>query len=121
MFIRIAPQALLLILAAFATTAHGADYGLDCSFPIHSLDLSCGDLLGDRKQFYEDFMTGCRKYYGKKGNRCDQTEEGRLEMSKRQPQSMVRCKSATYGTPIFMPKIAHPPGYLLLLSSLVVR
>jgi prolyl 4-hydroxylase len=94
MFIRIASQTLFLILAAVATTTHGADYGLDCSFPIHSFDLSCGDLLGDRKQFYEDFMAGCREFYGKKGNRCDQTEVDRLTMSKRQPKSMVRCKMA---------------------------
>ena len=94
MFIHIASQTLFL-LAAVATTTHAADYGLDCSFPIHNFDLSCGDLLGDRKKFYEDYMDGCREYYGKKGDRCDITEVDRLAMSKRQPRSMVGYKSAT--------------------------
>ena len=90
MFIRIASQALFL-LAAVATTSQGADYGLDCSFPIHNYESSCGDLLGDRKSFYEDYVEGCRQYYGpKKGKRCDTTEDDRLRMSQRQPRSMVR-------------------------------
>ena len=67
----------------------GADYGVDCSWPIHGKESSCGDLLGDRKPIYEDFMAGCRAKFGKKGVRCDQTEEDRIEMSRRQPQSMV--------------------------------
>ena len=66
-----------------------ADYGVDCSFPIHSKEFNCGDLLGDRQKVYEDFMEGCRRHYGSKGNRCDTTEEDRIVMSRRQPQSMV--------------------------------
>jgi len=67
-----------------------ADYGVDCSFPIHrNTEWTCGDLLGDKKAFYEDFMQGCRDYYGKKGGACDRTEADRLEMSLYQPQSMV--------------------------------
>ena len=77
----------LLLLTATAVLA--ADYGLDCSFPIHNRELSCGDLLGDRDAFYEDYVQGCRDYYGKKGHRCDITEQERLKMSVRQPQSMV--------------------------------
>lgn len=77
------------ILCLVATSVLAADYGLDCSFPIHSKDSSCGNLLGDRKTFYEDYIKGCRKFYGKKGSRCDVTEQERLVMSKRQPQSMV--------------------------------
>lgn len=78
-------------LAAHQSHVQAADYGLDCSFPIHSMELTCGDLLGDRKAFYEDYIEGCRQHYGKKGNRCDITERDRLIMSERQPQSMVRC------------------------------
>lgn len=77
-------------------TIHAAEYGVDCSFPIHSTNFDCGDLLGDRKKFYEDYMAACRKYVGKKGSRCDDTEEDRLRMSQRQPQSMVvrECHNA---------------------------
>ena len=85
MFLRITS----LFLVAAASTVLAADYGLDCSFPIHSTDLSCGDLLGDRKAFYEDYVEGCRQHYGKKGSRCDITEQERLKMSQRQPRSMV--------------------------------
>ncbi len=34
------------------------DYGVDCSFPVHTTDFRCGDLLGDRKSFYEEYMQG---------------------------------------------------------------
>ena len=65
------------------------DYGVDCSFPIHGKTLRCGDRLGDRKKLYEDFMQGCRDFYGRKGDRCDAIEEERIAMSRRQPRSMV--------------------------------
>jgi hypothetical protein len=81
--------AIAALLAAEVVGQEQADYGVDCSFPIHSKDLSCGNLLGDRKKVYDDFMEGCRKFYGKKGDRCDSTEDDRIEMSKRQPMSMV--------------------------------
>lgn len=90
--------AFALTLAALSASgqAQNADYGVDCSFPIHSKDLNCGDLLGDRKKLYEDFMQGCRDHYGKKGNRCDTTEDDRIEMSIRQPQSMVNYTSTGF-------------------------
>ena len=68
-----------------------ADYGVDCTFPIHSKDLKCGDRFGDRQKVYDDFMQGCRDHYrGRKAIRCDNTEDDRIEMSVRQPQSMVK-------------------------------
>lgn len=74
-----------------------ADYGVDCSFPVHSKELRCGDRLGDRMKVYQDFMQGCRDYYGKsKGVRCDTTEDDRIEMSVRQPQSMVNYTSTGF-------------------------
>jgi prolyl 4-hydroxylase len=80
---------LTLVTSAFLS-ADGADYGVDCSFPIHSKDFQCGDLLGDRKAVYEEYMQGCREKWGEKGAaRCDLSETDRLEMSRRQPQSMV--------------------------------
>lgn len=80
-------SAVLLLVVA---TTSGADYGLDCSFPIHNVESSCGDLLGDRAAVYEEYMEGCRQKFGSKGaKRCDANELDRLEMSRRQPMSMV--------------------------------
>ena len=92
---------LFAILSAIAFVSandgQGAGYGLDCSFPMHSYELSCGDLLGDRKAIYDEFMQGCREKWGEKGaTRCDNNEEERLAMIRRQPQSIVVS--------------VHPPG-----------
>jgi hypothetical protein len=93
---------LLAILSVLAVAkVEGADYGLDCSFPIHSTDFQCGDLLGDRQSVYEEYMRGCREHWGEKGaKRCDSSEKDRLAMSRRQPQSMVVStgKSGSDGT-----------------------
>jgi hypothetical protein len=89
--------ATLLSIAWPATSAQEpAKYGVDCSFPIHSKELRCGDILGDRKKVYEDFMQGCRDYYKEKADRCDVTEDERIEMSIRQPQSMVNYTSTGF-------------------------
>lgn len=81
---------LLATAAVYLVGAEDEGYGVDCSFPIHSLDFKCGDLLGDRKAVYEEYMQGCREKWGEKGaRRCDQNEADRIEMSLRQPQSMV--------------------------------
>jgi prolyl 4-hydroxylase len=89
------------LLTAFASLSLSAaqstsDYGVDCSFPIHSRKWRCGDQLGNRSKFYEVFMEGCRLYHGKQAHRCDSTEQDRLEMSLRQPQSMVNYTSTGY-------------------------
>ncbi|KAL7567033.1 hypothetical protein ACA910_019956 [Epithemia clementina (nom. ined.)] len=75
-----------------------ADYGVDCTFPIHSKELKCGARFGDdREQVYEHYMQGCRDHYsGKKAIRCDTTEYERIEMSLRQPQSMVNYTSTGF-------------------------
>jgi prolyl 4-hydroxylase len=43
-------------------------------------------------------MDGCHEYYKskKQASRCDGTEEDRLEMSLRQPQSMVNYTNTGY-------------------------
>ena len=79
---------LLLIGTNVSRAQETAEYGADVSFPIHHADLQDGP-LGDRNTLYEEYMEGCRKYYGKKAHSCDVSEEGRLAMSLRQPQSMV--------------------------------
>lgn len=65
-------------------------YGVDVSFPIHSQNVAPieENPLGNRAAAYEEFIKGCRKYYGRKSARCDQTEKDRIAMSLRQPQSM---------------------------------
>ena len=79
---------LLLLLASIGHAQETADYGVDVSFPIHHFKLKDGP-LGDRSGIYEEFMAGCRKFYGKKASSCDEGEKGRLAMSLRQTQSMV--------------------------------
>jgi len=88
------------------------EYGVDVSFPIHhnpvstnypwlshNADTFDGEIpeeyedmviqpLGDRQEFYNEYIGGCLKKYGKKGSRCTQSEDDRVEMSLRQPQSM---------------------------------
>ena len=88
-----------IVFAALSAEAQDADYGVDCSFPVHSKNWASSDdcpLVG-RQQFYEDFMQSCRDHYGpKKGRRCDTTEDDRIEMSVRQPQSMVNYTSTGF-------------------------
>jgi prolyl 4-hydroxylase len=101
----------LLAATLAAVQGQDSDYGVDCSFPIHSKEWRCGDTLGDRAKFYEDFMQGCHNYYGNKANRCDITEDDRIEMSLRQPQSMVNYTSTGYK------KIKAPKLLFDLLSA----
>ncbi len=92
--------------------AHQNDYGVDVSWPIHHAKVSANyawlphnvdpvnnptpsqyeDMpiqpLGDRQKFYNDFLEGCRNFYGRRGSMCDTTEYDRIAMSIRQPQSM---------------------------------
>ncbi|KAL7535344.1 hypothetical protein ACHAXR_006433 [Thalassiosira sp. AJA248-18] len=45
--------------------------------------------LGNRQDFYDDFMEGCRNHEGAEHEACDETEADRIAMNLRQPQSMV--------------------------------
>ncbi|CAJ1936613.1 unnamed protein product [Cylindrotheca closterium] len=94
-------QSVLLLTAIVATlvctSQASSNYGVDCSWPIHSKNLTCGNLLGDRKAIYEDYMEGCREHWGEKGRkRCNAAEADRLEMSRKQPQSMVNFTSTGF-------------------------
>jgi hypothetical protein len=73
-------------------------YGVDVSFPIHHhWTESSTPLNEERKVVYENFMEGCRKKYGRRGKLCDETENDRIQMSLRQPQSMVvSCAKAMH-------------------------
>jgi prolyl 4-hydroxylase len=84
----------LTTLLSAATLAAATEYGFDCSFPIFNKTLNCGNLLGDRQGFYENFMDGCRKEYG--AEFCDDDESTRIAMNIRQPQSMVNYTSGGF-------------------------
>lgn len=99
-------------LASSSTSSSDAvEYGVDVSFPIqhngvsknyawlkHNVDPKVQtpreykDMvvqpLGNRQQFYDDFLTSCEKAFGARGDRCKQNEFDRIQMSLRQPQSM---------------------------------
>lgn len=96
--IRIFPLIVVVALhvSSFAFASGGAEqqtetgYGLDCSWPIHNMESSCGDLLGDRKAIHDEYIRGCGEKWGAKGiARCAEGEKDRLAMSRRQPRSMV--------------------------------
>jgi len=96
-----------------------AEYGVDVSFPMHYASVSTNydwlphnqdptlptpkeyeDMvtqpLGDREEFYRNFLQGCRDAFGKKGSRCTQNELDRVAMSLRQPQSMQNYTDLGY-------------------------
>jgi hypothetical protein len=88
------------------------EYGVDISFPMHHASLSTNypwlehnvnpnvptpkkykDMpiqpLGDRAQFYKEYLDSCRESFGSKGSRrCTSNELDRIAMTLRQPQSM---------------------------------
>jgi len=96
------------------------EYGVDVSFPIqhtiaspnyewlpHNLDPEHNTIprklqdypiqpLGNKQDFYENFVQGCVDAFGKKGPRCRQSEQGRIAMSLRQPQSMTNYTDVGY-------------------------
>jgi hypothetical protein len=89
--------ALCLAVVSQELVEEQQEYGIDCSWPIHSLSFQetqqCGNLLGDRIGLYSDFMNGCRSQFGE---RCDATEIQRVGQALRQPQSMVNYTSTGY-------------------------
>ena len=110
------------------------EYGIDVSFPMHyptvttnyahlphNLDPSLPtppqykDMpiqpLGNRQAFYDDFVNGCVEHFGKKGQRCLETEHDRVEMSLRQPQSMTNYTAKGYQ------KIRAPDALFQMLSD----
>lgn len=93
------------------TADEPVEYGVDVSFPMHYAEVSTNypwlphnqdptlpvpreyrDMvpqpLGDKQEFYRQFLQGCKDAFGKKGLRCTQNELDRIAMTLRQPQSM---------------------------------
>jgi prolyl 4-hydroxylase len=91
------------------------EYGVDVSFPIHHDHVTTNypwlphnvdpskptpkqhedeplQVLGDRQQFYNDFLKGCTDKFGR-NSRCLSNERDRYAMSYRQPQSMTNYTS----------------------------
>jgi prolyl 4-hydroxylase len=94
-------------------------YGVDVSLPIHHNTISNNyawlphnvdpsfetpskyrDMpiqpLPHRQEFYDNFLESCVQAFGKKGQRCRDTERDRIEMSLRQPQSMQNYTEIGY-------------------------
>jgi prolyl 4-hydroxylase len=67
--------------------------------------------LGDRQSFYDNFVKSCQKAFGNKGQRCLSTEEDRVEMTLRQPQSMQNY------TEIGFKKIRAPEALFSLIKE----
>jgi len=113
------------------------NYGVDVSFPIHRGEVSTNypwlphnadpdnhpvpkeykdmpiQRLGNKKEFYRNFMQGCYDEYqkGKKGGMCDATEHDRVAMSLRQPKQMTNY------TEVGFKKIRTPPAVWKLISD----
>ncbi|CAB9501183.1 Protein phosphatase 1 regulatory subunit 12A [Seminavis robusta] len=101
--------ALLLLQLA---SAQDVEYGVDVSFPIHHRKVSDNfawlphnqdpahhktpkqfeemvvSPLPGREEMYLDFIKSCEKAFGGRASRCRMTEQDRIDMSLRQPQSM---------------------------------
>jgi prolyl 4-hydroxylase len=52
--------------------------------------------LGDIQSKVDKYLKACVEYYGERGHRCLDGEEGRVEMSLRQPQSMKNYTKLGY-------------------------
>ena len=79
--------ALLFTALSYYAAGDDGEYGVDVSWPMHHQEWT--PLNQERKEAYDEFMEGCREAYGAKGHLCDVNEEDRIEMTLRQPQSMV--------------------------------
>ena len=109
----------------------GEEYWVDVSFPIQSSKVSTNyhwlphnvdpknhpvpeeyrnmpiQRLGYRQNFYEDFMQGCRSYYGD----CNATEKDRISINACQPRSMQNH------TALGFKKIRAPSALVSLLND----
>jgi hypothetical protein len=96
------------------------EYGADISFPMqhdkvstnypwlpHNVDPTIPtppeyanmpiNPLGNRQAAYDDFIQGCVKHFGSRGQRCIETEKDRFDMTLRQPQSMQVSYRISFG------------------------
>ncbi len=129
----------LVSLLSLTASTYGKDepveYGVDVSAPIHYMSISTNypwlphnvdpannptppeyvgmpiQPLGNVKERYEKTMAGCAKKYPKPKGVCEMTEQDRVAMSLRQPQSMQNY------TEIGFKKIKTPPEVWELIKT----
>jgi len=117
------------------SAADSPSYGVDVSWPIHASRVSTNypwllhnvdpannpvppdyegtiiQNLGDRQSIYENYMQGCRDYYGDDEKVCDEQEGFRLEMNLKQTRAMVNYTNVGYK------KIRAPDDMIKLLKD----
>lgn len=95
-------------------------YGVDISFPMHAnrpstnypwlphnvnpeekstppeLEGVSVQPLGDRASVYDEYIQGCRDYWGHQGSLCDDCERDRIAHNKKQPRCMVNYTDIGY-------------------------
>jgi hypothetical protein len=84
--------------------------------------------LGEKQIFYENYISGCVKHYGDKGNRCLDNEKQRLSMNLRQPQGMynyVRIPFASVfcflmDSSSLSPQLQLVPDIILALALMII-
>jgi hypothetical protein len=132
---RLIALALLSAVSSVDATTNATSYGVDVSFPVHHLQVSTNyphlihntdpesystplqfqnqvlQPLGNKQEFYDHYIQGCREYYGKRGQMCDSTEKDRIKMSLTQPRSMKNY------TNIGFKKIRAPDHLFKLLKD----
>ncbi|KAL9184078.1 hypothetical protein ACHAXT_002164 [Thalassiosira profunda] len=84
-------------------------YGVDTSFPVQH-DVGVLPIGSGPREFYTDFMRGCRDKYHPRGNTCDGSENDRIEMNLRQPESMYNY------TTLGFHKVRAPAHLMSLLT-----
>lgn len=106
--------------SASAPATCSSSYGVDRSFPIHHHGSIISDEdgtpspfdAGSKREFYEEFMEGCRRRYGPaEGILCDRSEVDRVDMNLRQPSSMHNY------TALGFDKVRAPANMMTLLSK----
>jgi hypothetical protein len=103
----------LALTASNSKNNKNIQYGADVSFPMHQDHVTTNydwlphntlpqlykspegyvampiQPLGNRQEIYSEYIRGCIEFYEIHGRRCLDTERERINMNKRQPQSMV--------------------------------
>lgn len=77
-------------VAAQDTDAAPLEYGVDVSFPMqHAQVTETPKPFGDSVMtFYNSFLEGCRDFYKERAERCNESEQSRLNLNLQQPSNM---------------------------------
>lgn len=115
------------------------DYGVDVSYPMQNCKVSHNFVwlphnvdptsetpeqyrempiqpLGDRQKFYLDLVRDCEEYFNKnfkgRGDRCQESEKRRIQMARRQPQSMQVEFQTEDSNKGFQEKVSHETFFI---------